>query len=273
MTATRYHLAKVKKLHLNVTRFSKSKNKKRQRWVKRQLKVLIERVNDAVGKAERASLELSMSTNIFIQGIGLSLGRLVPTMQVIVNVAARNWNGESVPIEEKVFSLFESHTELIQRGRRDKPVEFGHKILFSESKEKFITDYFVFEKSPSDTTLLPMVLERHEDIFGEKMKNLAADMGFRPEEDQFEDIEEEVEYLAVPKRLNDLKDSLLQMYQCFRAGIEGTISCLKRAYRLSRCSFRGFKGFCRAVGGVVFCHNLSVMATLRSAREQQAEKT
>jgi hypothetical protein len=90
--------------------------------------------------------------------------------------------------------------------------------MIVNTKEKFITDYVVFEQSPSDTTLLPMVLERHEDIFGEKMKNLAADMGFRPEEDVFDDLEEEVEFLAVPKRLNDLSDSLLQMYQCFRAG-------------------------------------------------------
>ena len=168
-----------------------------------------------------------------------------------------------------MFSLFEEHTELIQRGRRGKPIEFGHKVLFSETKEKFITDYYVFEDSPSDTTLLPMVLVRHEDIFGEKVKNLAADMGFRPKEEKFEELSELVEYLAVPKRLSDWGDSLLRLYQCFRAGIEGTISCLKRAYRLSRCHFHGFKGFCRMVGGAVFCHNLSVMASLACGRKEE----
>ena len=56
------------------------------------------------------------------------------------------------------------------------------------------------------------------------MKNLTADMGFRPEEGDFEELEEEVEYLAVPKRLRDLSDATLRMYQCFRAGIEGTPS-------------------------------------------------
>ena len=69
----------------------------------------------------------------------------------------------------------------------------------------------MFEKSPSDTTLLPMVLERHEDIFGEKIKNLAADMGFRPKEEKFSDLSESVEYLAVPKRLSDWGDSLLRL--------------------------------------------------------------
>ncbi len=269
MTAMRFHLKKIKKLHLNVTRFSNSKNSKRKRWVKNQLKILAERVGEVVEKARRASLEMSASFSLVVQGIGMELARLVPTMERIVDVARRNLRGETVHVTEKVFSLFEEHTELIMRGRREKPVEFGHKVLFSETKEKFITDYVVFERSPSDTTLLPVVMERHKEIFGEKMKNVAADMGFRPDEEDFEELEEEVEYLAVPKRLRDLSDETLKTYQCFRAGIEGTISCLKRAYRLSRCFFKGFKGFCRSVGSAVFCHNLSAMVVLA----KEAKKT
>jgi IS5 family transposase len=262
VTPIRFHLKKIKKLHLNVTRFANSKSKKRKRWVKNQLKTLIHRVGETVVKVKKISLELSLSLDPGVQGIGAELCRLLPTMERIVDVARRNSQGEEVVVTDKVFSLFEEHTELIKRGRREKPVEFGHKVLFSETKEKFITDYVVFEQSPSDTTLLPMVMERHEEIFGAKMKNLAADMGFRPEEGDFEELEEEVEYLAVPKRLRDFSDATLRMYQCFRAGIEGTISCLKRAYRLSRCHFHGFKGFCRSVGSAVFCHNLSSMVAL-----------
>jgi IS5 family transposase len=230
---------------------------------------LIDRVDHAVAKVFEAQVALSLSPNPAVQFIGESLARFLPTMTQIIEVALSNWKGEVVANEDKVFSLFEPHTELIQRGRRGKPIEWGHKILFSETKEKFITDYVVFEKSPSDKTLLPMVIERHEDIFGEKMKNLAADMGFRPKDDSFDDLSEEVAFLAVPKRMSDFGDVMMKMYQHFRAGIEGTISCLKRVYHLSRCSFRGFNGFCRSVGSAVFCHNLSVMA--RAAKE--AEQT
>jgi len=259
----RFHPKKIKKLHLNVTRFSKSKNTKRQRWVNKQLGLLIDRVQETVTKATPVSLELSLSSDLAVQGIGQMLARFLPTMVQIVDVARRRWKGEKVPNEEKVFSLFEEHTELIQRGRRGKPIEFGHSVLFSQTKEKFITDYLVFETSPSDTTLLPVVLERHEDIFGETMKNLAADKGFRPDDDSLEDLEEELEFLAVPKRCT-FSDMMMKMYQSFRAGIEGTISCLKRAYCLARCCFRGFKGFCQSVGSAVFCHNVAVMA--RAAR-------
>jgi IS5 family transposase len=76
-------------------------------------------------------------------------------------------------------------------------------------------------------------------------------------------------HCPVPKRLSSLGDRLLAEYQKFRAGIEGTISCLKRAYRLSRCYFHGFMGLCRAVGSAIFCHNLVVMtATPKKVKQE-----
>ena len=256
----RIHLKKIKKLHLNITRFSKSKNKKRRRWVQSQRQLLIERVNELVTKINALLRTLSIPDNSVVQGLIAELKQLLPIMEQIVNVAERNDRGEKVPVGEKVLSLFEPHTELIMRGRREKPVEFGHKILISETREKFITDFHVFEHSPSDSTLLPVVIERHQKIFGTKMKTLSADMGFCSDSVTMDALTKEVKYLAVPRRLTDLKEVMLTSYQCFRAGIEGTISCLKRVYRLSRCCYHGFKGFCKAVGSAIFCHNLVIMA-------------
>jgi len=56
--------------------------------------------------------------------------------------------------------------ELIKRGRRGRPIEFGHKVLLTQSREKFITDYVVLEECCSDNTLLTTVIERHEERFG-----------------------------------------------------------------------------------------------------------
>jgi hypothetical protein len=60
----------------------------------------------------------------------------------------------------------------------------------------------------------------------------------------------------MPRRLRDFADAVMRTWQCFRAGIEGTISGLTRAFGLSRCFFRGFRGFASAVGLGVFSHNL-----------------
>jgi hypothetical protein len=61
--------------------------------------------------------------------------------------------------------------------------------------------------------------------------------------------------------MRDFADKVLSMWQSFRAGIEGTISGLKRAFRLARCFYRGFKRFQGAIGMAVFAHNLVVLAT------------
>jgi len=73
------------------------------------------------------------------------------------------------------------------------------------------------------------------------------------------EYDDKVEYFGVPARLREFGDVLMSMFQRFRAGIEGTISCLKRAFRLSRCCFKGFRSFCSGVGSSIFCHNLLTM--------------
>jgi len=258
----RFHTKKVRKLHLDITRFANSKGKQRKRLVKKSTKQLIERTADALVKAERIASILLTSANEVAVAIGTELSSFLPAMTKVVDVARRRQAGEDVPVGDKVFSIFEPHTELIKRGKRDKPIEFGHKILLSETVEKFITEYEVFLKSPSDTKLLPKVLKQHHQLFGKHPTGVAADMGFHPEQGEFEKLKQEykdVEYFGVPGRLREFGDVLMSTFQRWRAGIEGTISCLKRAFRLSRCTFKGFSSFCNGVGSAIFCHNLLTM--------------
>ena len=178
-----------------------------------------------------------------------------------------------MPAADRVFSLFEQHTELIKRGRREKPVEFGHKVLLCQTVEKFITDYEVYEKQLADCDLTESVIQRHEKLFGTKPEVLAADKGFCPAEAKFKELAEQVDTLAIPRRMQDFVDKVLAYWQAFRAGIEGTISGLKRAFRLIRCFFRGFRSFSAAVGLGVFCHNLIVLARSRIRLRTAPRKT
>ena len=59
--------------------------------------------------------------------------------------------GEQVPSEQKVYSIFEPHTDLIKRGKVLKPVEFGHKVFLAESAQGLITDYRVLKGNPADS--------------------------------------------------------------------------------------------------------------------------
>ena len=257
----RFHLKKIKKMEFFVTRYFSSKSKKRLREVKRRMKELIVRVEKVLENAEAFVARAKHSTNLELMGIGALLADYLPNMRkVAVAARRREFDGEKVPNSEKVFSIFEPHAELIMRGRRDRPVEFGHKVLLTQSKEKFITDYLVLEKNRGDDELLTEVLDRHEAKYGQRPETVAADKGFCPDSDTYEDLEEELDFMGVPRRTRDLGGMMMGIWQRWRAGIEGTISCLKRAFRLARCCFRGFKNFASAVGSAIFCHNLRILA-------------
>ena len=257
----RFHDRKIKRLYLYVTHYMPSKSESRQRKVKAAFRTLIERTGWIVAIAGEFCVQAASRENSALVAIALELKAYLPSMKKIVTTARRaQIEGETVPASDRVFSLFEQHTELIKRGRREKPVEFGHKVLLCQTVEKFITDYEVYEKQLADCDLTESVIQRHEKLFGTKPEVLAADKGFCPAEAKFKELAEQVDTLAIPRRMRDFVDKVLAYWQAFRAGIEGTISGLKRAFRLIRCFFRGFRSFSAAVGLGVFCHNLIVLA-------------
>ena len=105
------------------------------------------------------------------------------------------------------------------------------------------------------------MIERHEKLFGEKPEVLAADKGFCPDEEKYAELEKQVEHAGDPAADARLRRRGAERCgRSFRAGIEGTISGLKRAFRLARCFYRGFKRFQSAIGLGVFAHNLIVLA-------------
>jgi transposase, IS5 family len=262
----RFHDRKIKRLYLYVTRYMPSTSKARQRKVKAAFRTLIERTEKIVTIAREFTVQAAALGNEALTALAVQLNVYVPSMETIVRTARRaQINGETVPAAERVFSLFERHTELIKRGRRQKPVEFGHKVLLCQTIEKFITDYEVYEKQLPDCDLTEAVIDRHKKLFGTTPEVLAADKGFCPAEAKFAELAQKVDTLAIPRRMQDFVDKVLVHWQAFRAGIEGTISGLKRAFRLIRCYFRGFRSFSAAMGLGVFCHNLIVLAEHDSA--------
>ena len=257
----RFHLRKIKRLHLFITRYCTSKAKKRGRKVKTAFRTLIERTGRIVEIAREFCEFAKHSGDIDLLGIASELKGFLPAMTRVVHNARRaQIQGESVPARQRVFSIFEPHTELIMRGRREKPVEFGHMVLLCQAPEKFITDYDVMEERVADCKLTESVIDRHEKLFGQDPEVLAGDKGFCPEAEKYAQLEERVDTLAIPRRMRDFADEVLSHWQAFRAGIEGTISGLKRAFRLARCFYRGFKSFAASVGLAVFSHNLIVLA-------------
>ena len=191
------------------------------------------------------------------------------TTKVIDQASRRLLAGEKVPNAEKLFSLFEPHAELLIRGKVAKPIEFGHMILLQQVEEKFITGYQVFERRPRDESLVDSLLQSHQATFGQLPESLTADKGFYQSMDRLRVLESTIPNVSIAKKRSRTEPETAREHhptfralQRFRAGIEGTISALKRVFKMSRCLYRSFRTFCSSVGAHVFDHNLIVLARL-----------
>src|SRR5260370_20183132 len=98
--------------------------------------------------------------------------------KVMDQTRRRVLDGEQVPTDQKVYSIFEDHTHLIKRGKQRKPVEFGHKVFLAESAQGLITDYQILDGNPADTTHVKASLDRHQQVFQCSPELYAGDRGF-----------------------------------------------------------------------------------------------
>lgn len=193
------------------------------------------------------------------------------TERVLDQTRRRVFQGEAVPSEEKVLSIFEPHTELLIRGKAGKRIEYGHMIQIQQVRENFITDYGVFEKRPLEPDLLEESLRSHENLFGRLPQVLAADKGYYPGKDGLRALESRIEVVSIAKKgqrteeeVEREHDALFRIAQRFRAGIEGSISYLKRVYRLLRCFNKGWSHYAATIGATIFAHNLVVLARFQT---------
>jgi hypothetical protein len=138
------------------------------------------------------------------------------------------------------------HTELIKRGKAAKPIEFGHKVLFCQTGEKFIHHYQVMPRRIEDKELLAPALEAHKDLFGDYPNVLSTDKGFYESMKQILALEEKIVVVSIAKKGRRTPEEYARETtaeflagQRFRAGAEGSISVLKRAFKLGKCFFQG----------------------------------
>lgn len=202
--------------------------------------------------------------------------------RVIDQTRRRVVDGEQVPTEEKVYSIFETHTDLIKRGKARKPVEFGHKVFLAESAQGLITDYRVLEGNPADSIQVGPSLDRHQKTFQQAPQLYAGDRGFHSAENQAKCEKAGVGHIGIPQR-GGTKTAERQAFerspqfkqsQRFRVGIEGRISVLIRGRGMRRCLAKGRERFEVLVGAAVLTNNLMRIAELlkdkKPVRRQKA---
>jgi IS5 family transposase len=211
------------------------------------------------------------TTPLIIEGIRREIVRHCELGARVISQARRRvLQGEQVPTEEKLYSIFETHTDLIKRGKVLKPIEFGHKVFLAESGRGLITQYRVLQGNPADQSHVTPSLERHTAVFGQAPDLYSSDRGFFNDANIQTCQAAGVTLTCIPqsggKRSAEREalehSAAFKSGQRFRAGIEGRISVLFRGRGMKRALVEGREHFELLVGTAVLANNLMVIAAL-----------
>ena len=187
--------------------------------------------------------------------------------QIIAQTERRVLAGEAVPAGDKLVSLFEPHADIIVKGSRD--VDYGHKLNLTTGRSGLILDLVIEAGNPADSERFLPMLERHIGIWDQAPRQAAADGGYASRENLRRAKACGVSDMAFHKKsglkVEDMVKSkwVYRKLRNFRAGIEAGISCLKRAYGLGRCTWRGLDHFKTYVWSSVVAYNLALFTRLK----------
>jgi IS5 family transposase len=179
--------------------------------------------------------------------------------RVVAQTRARVLRGD-VHFPGKVVSLFESHTEIIRKGKLAKPTEFGRLVKIQEAEAQFITDYEVCERGQADRALWAPSLDRHIALFDHAPRLAVADGGFASRSNERAAQDRGVRHVVLPRQPRATRSRAARAALRWRTGSEGRISALKRRHGLRRCRYRGPSGMQRWVGLGVLANDLLVLA-------------
>jgi hypothetical protein len=180
--------------------------------------------------------------------------------------------GETIAHDEKVFSIFETHTEWISKGKAGVPVELGVKVCILEDQHQFILHHHVMEKQTDDQVTLPMVMEAKK-----RFPNLNAcsfDKGFHSKENQ-DALHAHLELVALPRK-GKLSQQAIELERSddfvkarrAHSAVESAINGLE-VHGLDMCPDHGIDGFKRYVALAVVARNIHRIGDILWKREQE----
>lgn len=181
--------------------------------------------------------------------------------------------GETIPNHEKLFSIFETHTQLYKRGKAAEPVQFGRLVLVCEDGAGFISHVYLMPRDADDRSVVVPQMRILQDRLGGRIRRASFDRGFHSPENQRE-LAEIVAHPCVPMPgATQAKEQEAQATVEFREarqhhpGIESAINALQSGNGLRRCRDRSEPGFNRYVELAVLGRNLHVLGKILLARE------
>jgi IS5 family transposase len=195
------------------------------------------------------------------------------TEQVCETARRRVLKGETVPNSEKLFSMFEAHTQLYKRGKAGEPIQFGRLVLVYEDAAGFITHHHVLSRDGHDREVVVEQTRIVQSRLDGKIEQASFDRGFHSPENQKE-LAKLVAHPCLPKPGKQEQKGTVQFHEARQQhpGIESAIGALQSGNGLERCRDRTEKGFKRYIALGVLGRNLHVLGKLLIAREAPCSK-
>ena len=264
---------------LKVTHYQRSAKKLHYRIVNTQgqdkriplFKKMLKIQEQYIKYARQAIAYLSkLQINDFISDLArqdflLQLQQLLPKMEQIYDVAyRREILNEPVAIEQKLFSIFETHTDYIKKGRRD--AIFGHKINLTSGKSNLIFDIIMERGNPSDKGYFSKTLDNIATNYQLVPRDFATDGGYASFDNLKAAQNKGVKNIVFTKSKGKLKNIVSSkrmetMLKKWRSGIEAIISNFKRGLDVHRCNWKGYEKFQSYILWSVITFNLIVIAS------------
>jgi hypothetical protein len=202
--------------------------------------------------------------------IDLLRGYMRDTTLLMDQIVRRVVTDEKIPHQEKIFSLFQRHTEWISKGKAGVPVELGLRVCIMEDHDQFILHHQVMEKVTDDKVTLSMVNETRERF--PELSIVSMDKGFHSKTNQ-KDLKEILEQVVMPKkgRLSQAdkereSDPAFVRLRLNRSAVESAINSLQ-VHGLSICQDHGIAGFKRYAAMAVLAHNIHRIGAILREKE------
>lgn len=268
----------IKKCNRIISQISSSKSQNVKSGLPNAYKNLIDRTENILERAKtlqiQAEKELKADGRVQLLKTWIDL-----TEQVCNNAHRRVILGESVPNQEKLFSMFETHTQLYRRGKAGTPNQFGRLLLVFEDKAGFISHYHLMDRNVQDKDVIVAQMREVQKLHKGEIERASLDRGFHSEENQAELSKIVANPCLPPKHpqqyVTYLEEATVEIeYSRQRhPGVESLIGALQRGNGLKRCRDRSELGMERYIALAIIGRNIQTLGKhviAATASESQA---
>ena len=275
----------VKKSLRKITKIARSRASDRDQRLKSMYFQIIEQAGQIIAKADGSLVILNdkiQSGTVLLpkwKSIVSELQYFIAGTEHVIELAQRRvFNDEKIPNPEKVFSLFEPDTELINRGKTPNPIEFGHRVLIVQDNTGFIVHDEVLGRGFTDEKVIVDVMKRLQQRFKGQIRAASFDKGFWTP-NNLRDLSEFIPLVVLPKKGRRSKEDQEResneefgKIRKWHAGVESAINALQAGNGMNLCRDKGPVGYERYVAAATLGRNLQVLGTILLEKERKAKR-